>query len=186
MLPTLGAARYTGGLWVGKFLKTLTYQEVRDLTASAKLGEMCGRLSRLEKFEGHARSGDVRAARSGSAPLPWGRAPTRVTSERMTRIEHDLLGDREVPADAYWGVHTLRAVENFPITGQPLSANLTSSSALAAVKQAAAQTNRSSACCSRRGAPTPSRRPATRSGPASCASSSSWTSSRAAPARRRT
>ena len=33
------------------------------------------------------------------------------------RIEHDLLGDRDVPADAYWGVHTLRAVENFPITG---------------------------------------------------------------------
>ena len=35
-----------------------------------------------------------------------------------TRLEHDLLGDREVPHDAYWGVHTLRAVENFPITGQ--------------------------------------------------------------------
>ncbi len=37
----------------------------------------------------------------------------------VTRNEHDLLGDRDVPADAYWGVHTLRAVENFPITGQP-------------------------------------------------------------------
>ncbi len=34
-----------------------------------------------------------------------------------SRIEHDLLGDRDVPGDAYWGVHTLRAVENFPITG---------------------------------------------------------------------
>ncbi|MFC9761565.1 histidinol dehydrogenase [Rhodococcus jostii] len=82
VLPTLGAARYTGGLWVGKFLKTLTYQEVRDLGSSAKLGEVCGRLSRLEKFEGHARSGDLRAAKFGSAPLPWGDIPTRVTSER--------------------------------------------------------------------------------------------------------
>ena len=38
-----------------------------------------------------------------------------------TRREHDLLGDRDVPADAYYGVHTLRAVENFPITGTPIS-----------------------------------------------------------------
>ena len=37
-----------------------------------------------------------------------------------TRREHDLLGDRDVPADAYYGVHTLRAVENFPITGTPI------------------------------------------------------------------
>jgi len=37
-----------------------------------------------------------------------------------TRIEHDLLGDREVPADAYWGVHSLRAVENVPITGSTI------------------------------------------------------------------
>jgi aspartate ammonia-lyase len=38
-----------------------------------------------------------------------------------TRREHDLLGEREVPAEAYWGIHTLRAVENFPITGIPMS-----------------------------------------------------------------
>ena len=38
----------------------------------------------------------------------------------QTRIEHDLLGDRAVPAHAYWGVHTLRAVENFAISGQPI------------------------------------------------------------------
>ncbi|MCX5250602.1 hypothetical protein OG895_36300 [Streptomyces sp. NBC_00201] len=37
----------------------------------------------------------------------------------VTRSEHDLLGDRDVPADAYWGIHTLRATENFPITGTP-------------------------------------------------------------------
>ena len=37
-----------------------------------------------------------------------------------TRSEHDLLGDADVPANAYWGVHTLRAVDNFPITGVPV------------------------------------------------------------------
>jgi len=57
------------------------------------------------------------------------------------RSEHDLLGDRNVPADAYWGVHTLRAIENFPITGQPLSTNKHLVRGLAAVKQAAARTN---------------------------------------------
>ena len=63
VLPTLGAARYTGGLWVGKYLKTVTYQEVRDPAASGELGRVCGRASRVELFEGHARSGDVRAWR---------------------------------------------------------------------------------------------------------------------------
>ena len=57
------------------------------------------------------------------------------------RIEHDLLGDREVPADAYYGVHTLRAMENFPISGTPISAYPDLISALACVKQAAAQAN---------------------------------------------
>ncbi|MFE7327957.1 histidinol dehydrogenase [Streptomyces sp. NPDC057565] len=70
-LPTRGAARYTGGLWVGKFIKTVTYQEIRDLSSSAKLGELCGRAARVERFEGHARSGDLRAARYGGADLPW-------------------------------------------------------------------------------------------------------------------
>lgn len=71
VLPTRGAARYTGGLWVGKFLKTVTYQEVRDDESSAQLGEICGRLSRLEKFEGHARSGDLRHHQYAGADLPW-------------------------------------------------------------------------------------------------------------------
>ncbi|TMR96566.1 histidinol dehydrogenase [Nonomuraea basaltis] len=71
VLPTRGAARYTGGLWVGKFLKTVTYQEVTDPAASAMLGEVCGRASRVELFEGHARSGDVRAAKYGEAQLTW-------------------------------------------------------------------------------------------------------------------
>ncbi len=58
-----------------------------------------------------------------------------------TRSEHDLLGDRDVPADAYWGVHTLRATENFPITGTPISACPHLVDALAAVKEAAALAN---------------------------------------------
>ena len=70
-LPTRTSARYTGGLWVGKYLKTVTYQEVRDQAASAALGELCGRASRVELFEGHARSGDVRAAKYAGVPLTW-------------------------------------------------------------------------------------------------------------------
>jgi sulfopropanediol 3-dehydrogenase len=70
-LPTRGSARYTGGLWVGKYLKTVTYQEVTDTAASAALGELCGRTARVELFEGHARSGDVRAHKYAGAPLPW-------------------------------------------------------------------------------------------------------------------
>ena len=62
--------------------------------------------------------------------------------DQRFRSEHDLLGDRDVPADAYWGVHTLRAIENFPITGQRLSSNPDLVRGLAAVKLAAARTNR--------------------------------------------
>ncbi|MGX1816217.1 histidinol dehydrogenase [Streptomyces albidoflavus] len=71
VLPTRGAARYTGGLWVGKYLKTVTHQEVTDTASSALLGEVCGRAARVELFEGHARSGDVRAAKYGGKALPW-------------------------------------------------------------------------------------------------------------------
>jgi sulfopropanediol 3-dehydrogenase len=70
-LPTRTSARYTGGLWVGKFLKTVTYQEVRDPASSAELGELAARASRVESFEGHARSGDLRAARHHGTTLPW-------------------------------------------------------------------------------------------------------------------
>jgi sulfopropanediol 3-dehydrogenase len=71
VLPTRGAARYTGGLWVGKYLKTVTYQEVTDPASSAALGRLCGRAARVELFEGHARSGDLRAAQAEGDPLPW-------------------------------------------------------------------------------------------------------------------
>jgi sulfopropanediol 3-dehydrogenase len=71
VLPTLGAARYTGGLWVGKYLKTVTYQEVLDTDSSAELGRVCGRAARVELFEGHARSGDVRAWKHGGDRFGW-------------------------------------------------------------------------------------------------------------------
>ncbi|WP_306337149.1 aspartate ammonia-lyase [Streptomyces sp. KL118A] len=57
------------------------------------------------------------------------------------RREHDLLGDRDVPAEAYWGIHSLRATENFPITGIPISVYPQLIDALAAVKEAAARAN---------------------------------------------
>lgn len=58
------------------------------------------------------------------------------------RIEHDLLGERRVPAEAYWGIHTLRAIENFPITGTAISVYPHLINALAAVKEAAARANK--------------------------------------------
>ncbi|MCK0175852.1 histidinol dehydrogenase [Mycolicibacterium sp. F2034L] len=71
VLPTRGAARYTGGLWVGKYLRTVTYQEVTNTESSAYFGELCGRAARVELFEGHARSGDVRAAKYRGEKLAW-------------------------------------------------------------------------------------------------------------------
>ncbi len=64
-LPTKGAARYTGGLWVGKFLKTCTYQEVRTPAASAMIGEYCSRLCAIERFWGHKEQADLRVRRYG-------------------------------------------------------------------------------------------------------------------------
>ncbi|MGB2722274.1 MAG: lyase family protein, partial [Rhodococcus sp. (in: high G+C Gram-positive bacteria)] len=58
-----------------------------------------------------------------------------------TRIEKDLLGEREIPSSVYWGIHTLRALENFPITGRPISTNAHLGRGLAAVKWAAASAN---------------------------------------------
>lgn len=71
VLPTAGAARYTGGLWVGKFLKTVTYQEC-DERASVEIGEICARQCRIENFEAHARSCDVRVAKYRQPALAGG------------------------------------------------------------------------------------------------------------------
>ena len=64
-LPTKAAARYTGGLWVGKFLKTCTYQKVITDEASSMVGEYCSRLCALEGFAGHGEQANVRIRRYG-------------------------------------------------------------------------------------------------------------------------
>ena len=64
-LPTKKAARYTGGLWVGKFLKTCTYQRITTAAASAMIGEYCSRLCALEGFMGHKEQADIRVRRFG-------------------------------------------------------------------------------------------------------------------------
>ncbi|RJE25409.1 hypothetical protein PHISCL_02232 [Aspergillus sclerotialis] len=71
VLPTRTTARYTGGLWVGKYLKTCTYQEVTSEQASGDLGRLCGRAARAENFEAHARSGDLRAAQYMKDNIEW-------------------------------------------------------------------------------------------------------------------
>jgi sulfopropanediol 3-dehydrogenase len=73
-LPTLGAARYTGGLWVGKFMKTCTYQRVLTDAASAMVGEYCSRLCMLEGFVGHAEQANVRVRRYGGRNVPYATA----------------------------------------------------------------------------------------------------------------
>ncbi len=73
-LPTKKAARYTGGLWVGKFLKTVTYQRVLTDEASAKIGEYCSRLCMLEGFSGHAEQANVRVRRYGGRNVPYASA----------------------------------------------------------------------------------------------------------------
>lgn len=64
-LPTKKAARYTGGLWVGKFIKTVTYQEVLTDEASARIGEYCSRLCEIEHFAAHKEQADLRVRRYG-------------------------------------------------------------------------------------------------------------------------
>ena len=68
-LPTRKAARYTGGLWVGKFLKTCTYQRVLTDEASTLVGEYCSRLCALEGFAGHKEQADIRVRRYGGKNL---------------------------------------------------------------------------------------------------------------------
>jgi len=70
-LPTLGAARYTGGLWVGKFLKTCTYQEITP-EAAVKVGEYCSRLCAIERFWGHKEQADLRLRKYGGQNVGLG------------------------------------------------------------------------------------------------------------------
>ena len=72
-LPTKRAARYTGGLWVGKFMKTCTYQKVLTDEASAKVGEYCSRLCAIEGFAGHGEQANIRVRRYGLRNIePYG------------------------------------------------------------------------------------------------------------------
>jgi sulfopropanediol 3-dehydrogenase len=73
-LPTKKNARFTGGLWVGKFLKTCTYQKVLTDQASAMIGEYCSRLCMLEGFTGHAEQANVRVRRYGGRNVPYAQA----------------------------------------------------------------------------------------------------------------
>ena len=71
-LPTNRNARFTGGLWVGKFIKTCTYQKVLTDQASAMIGEYCSRLCHMENFSGHGEQANIRVRRYGNCPdLPW-------------------------------------------------------------------------------------------------------------------
>ncbi|WP_443478497.1 histidinol dehydrogenase [Novosphingobium aerophilum] len=70
-LPTKKSARYTGGLWVGKFLKTCTYQRVTTDEASALIGEYCSRLCALEGFAGHGEQANIRVRRFGGRNVPY-------------------------------------------------------------------------------------------------------------------
>ena len=73
-LPTKKNARFTGGLWVGKFLKTCTYQKVLTDEASAMIGEYCSRLCVLEGFLGHAEQANIRVRRYGGRNVPYATA----------------------------------------------------------------------------------------------------------------
>ena len=73
-LPTKKAARYTGGLWVGKFMKTCTYQRVLTDEATTTMGEYCSRLCMLEGFAGHAEQANVRVRRYGGRNIPYATA----------------------------------------------------------------------------------------------------------------
>src|ERR1700730_1115164 len=73
-LPTRKAARYTGGLWVGKFLKTCTYQKVLTDEASTLIGEYCSRLCILEGFSGHAEQANMRVRRYGGRNIAYAQA----------------------------------------------------------------------------------------------------------------
>lgn len=73
-LPTNKAARYTGGLWVGKFLKTCTYQRIQTDEASALIGEYSSRLCIMEGFAGHAEQANIRVRRYGGRNIPYAEA----------------------------------------------------------------------------------------------------------------
>ena len=143
--------------------RQVSIDEWRDGCADGTITEVfaCGTaavvtpIRSLKWADGEAVTSDGEAGkvtmdlRSALIDIQYGRAEDRHgwmqrVARRMTvatRTEHDLIGEREVPLDAYWGIHTLRALENFPITGIPIGESPYLVEAIAAVKEAAATTN---------------------------------------------
>src|SRR5262249_30833843 len=102
-LPTKKAARYTGGLWVGKFMKTCTYQKVLTDEASAMIGEYCSRLCVLEGFLCHAEQANIRVRRYGGgqrAPPP----PDGIKLELAKTPSFRLDGKRALVTGAGRGI----------------------------------------------------------------------------------
>ena len=108
-------------------------------------------------------------------------APEQLSGGGPTRTESDSLGSMEIPENVYWGIHTARALINFPITRRAISNYPDLVRALARVKQASARANKEIGVLDRR-RPTSSTRSASGSSTASCTTSSWSASSRAAPA----
>jgi len=80
-LPTKKAGRYTGGLWVGKFIKTHTYQKITTDEAATKIAEYGSRLSYLEGFIGHAEQCNVRARRFGGVNVEYGKPISKLKDQ---------------------------------------------------------------------------------------------------------
>ena len=99
--------------------------------------------------------------------------PTPTAEHGPVRTESDSLGSRDIPADAYWGVHTARALENFPIAKRPISVYPDLIVALASVKQAAARANLEIGVLDAAARPTSSTAPASSSSTAATTTSSS-------------
>lgn len=84
-LPTQKAARYTGGLWVGKFMKTCTWQKVLSDEATTEIGSYCSRLAHLEGFVGHAEQANIRVRRYGQTDVPYA-TPVSATPEEKADV----------------------------------------------------------------------------------------------------
>ena len=105
ILPTMKAARYTGGLNVLKFLKQLTYQQLTD-EAGSHHGELAARISRYEGMEGHARSADLRATANDTEPTS---ATAGTTTSSVPRIDLDFTAQEPIPAEAVARANELMA-----------------------------------------------------------------------------
>ena len=96
-LPTKRAGRYTGGLWVGKFLKTHSYQKITTDDAAAKVAELGSRLCMLEGFVGHAEQCNVRIRRYGRVNVPYGKgAPYQQNPQNELRTNSNVLGQDKI------------------------------------------------------------------------------------------